>query len=243
VRALSAQEIISLWEWGRGRKPPEQALGFLAATYPRASWEELASLAIGRRDARLLALRERTMGPVLQGFASCPQCGEQIEFTIDTDDLQVGEGDPGGNHELEGKEYRVRFRMPNSLDLLAAARCADTPAAERELLRRCVIEVSRDEEPLSPESLPESVVASLAERMEDLDPMTELRLGLNCPKCCHRWSILLDIASFFLREISVLARRLALEVHTLARAYGWREADILAMSPARRGLYLETAAG
>ena len=102
MRSLSAQEIISIWEWGRGRQAPEQALGFLAATYPDASWEELASLAVGRRDARLLALRERTMGPVLQGFASCPQCGEQIEFTIETDDLQVGEGDPGGESRAGG---------------------------------------------------------------------------------------------------------------------------------------------
>jgi hypothetical protein len=29
------------------------------------------------------------------------------------------------------------------------------------------------------------------------------------------------------------------EVHTLAWAYGWREADILAMSPARRQFYIE----
>jgi hypothetical protein len=29
------------------------------------------------------------------------------------------------------------------------------------------------------------------------------------------------------------------EVHILASAYGWREDDILAMSPARRRIYLE----
>jgi hypothetical protein len=242
VRPLTAQEIISLWEWGQGRQAPEQALGLLAAIYPEANWEELASLAIGRRDARLLALRERTMGSLLQGFARCPQCGQQIEFTIETGDLHMGEGDRGGEHELESEECQVRFRMPNSLDLLAAAGCADTPGAARELRRRCVVAARRNDEPVNPETLPENVIASLAERMEDLDPMTELRLRLNCLECGHRWSILLDIASFFLREISVLARRLALEVHTLARAYGWREADILAMSPARRGLYLETAA-
>ena len=242
MRPLSAHEIISLWEWGQRRQAPEQALELLAVTYPEATWEELSSLTIGRRDARLLALRELTMGSLLQGFACCPQCGEQIEFTIETGDLLMGEGDPGSEHELEGEEYRLRFRMPNSLDLLAAAGCADAPGAARELRRRCVVAARRNDDPVNPETLPESVVASLAERMEDLDPMTELRLRLNCLKCRHRWSILLDIATFFLREISVLARHLALEVHTLARAYGWHEADILAMSPARRGLYLETAA-
>ncbi len=35
-----------------------------------------------------------------------------------------------------------------------------------------------------------------------------------------------------------LVRRGAV-VHALARAYGWREADVLAMSEARRHFYLE----
>jgi len=48
-----------------------------------------------------------------------------------------------------------------------------------------------------------------------------------------------DIASFFWAEICVQAKRLLREVHTLARAYGWREMDILSMSPARRQFYLE----
>ena len=37
------------------------------------------------------------------------------------------------------------------------------------------------------------------------------------------------------------ATRLLGEVHTLARAYHWREAEILAMSSRRRQAYLELA--
>ena len=82
------------------------------------------------------------------------------------------------------------------------------------------------------------MISSLADRMEELDPQAELRLELACQGCGHRWSILLDVASFFCREVTFLATRLAREVGALSRAYGWREADILAMSPARRSLYL-----
>ncbi|HEX2516118.1 MAG TPA: phage baseplate protein, partial [Chloroflexota bacterium] len=35
------------------------------------------------------------------------------------------------------------------------------------------------------------------------------------------------------------ARRLLREVHTLARAYGWREAEILALPGRRRQTYLD----
>jgi hypothetical protein len=62
---------------------------------------------------------------------------------------------------------------------------------------------------------------------------------LTCAACGHRWSALFDIVAFFWTELCVRAERLLVEVHTMARAYGWREADILAMSEARRHCYLE----
>jgi hypothetical protein len=40
-------------------------------------------------------------------------------------------------------------------------------------------------------------------------------------------------------EISVAAQRLLIDVHALARAYGWDQDDILGMSSARRRFYLE----
>jgi len=40
-------------------------------------------------------------------------------------------------------------------------------------------------------------------------------------------------------ELGAVARDLLGQVHALAFAYKWREADILQMSPARRQLYLQ----
>ena len=240
---LSAQEIVSIWEWGRERDASEQALGFLMLACPGASWEELATLTLGRRDARLLAVREMTLGTLLQGSAECPGCGERLEYTLNTENLRFGDGDPGDEHELYSDDYRVRFRMPTSHDLFSASRRADTQEARRDLLQRSVIGVWYEGKPVDAAALPESVITSLAGRMEEIDPQAEILLWLACEGCDHRWPIVLDVGSFFFREISVLANRLALEVHTLARAYGWRETDILSMSPARRSLYLEMAAG
>jgi hypothetical protein len=64
-------------------------------------------------------------------------------------------------------------------------------------------------------------------------------LDFACPSCGHEWQSLFDIAAFFWAEIAAQARRLLREVHQLASAYGWREADILAMSARRRRAYLE----
>jgi hypothetical protein len=66
-------------------------------------------------------------------------------------------------------------------------------------------------------------------------------LDLRCPTCGHSWHALFDIVAFFWAELASQAKRLLREVHTLARAYGWREADIVSMSARRRQLYLEMA--
>ena len=58
-------------------------------------------------------------------------------------------------------------------------------------------------------------------------------------KLGNRESVALDIASFVWSEIHAWAIRLLHDVHALALAYGWREVDILTMSPWRRQAYLE----
>jgi hypothetical protein len=51
------------------------------------------------------------------------------------------------------------------------------------------------------------------------------------------------VVAYFWSEINAWAYRLLGEVHSLASAYGWREEDILAMSPWRRHVYLEMVGG
>ncbi len=51
-----------------------------------------------------------------------------------------------------------------------------------------------------------------------------------------------DIASFLWKALHAWAKLMLGDVHELARAYGWTEADILALpSPTRRQIYLELA--
>ncbi len=66
-----------------------------------------------------------------------------------------------------------------------------------------------------------------------------MRFELSCPACGHGWLTPLDAPGYLWREIETQARRLLHEVHALASAYGWREADILAMTARRRWAYLE----
>jgi hypothetical protein len=239
--ALSAHDILHVWEVGEGQHPFDRALTLLAAACPELTRDELAALSVGQRDAWLLALRERTTGPRLSAFVGCPRCAERLEFDLTVADLRAEPSGDEGPWELVADGVSLRFRLPDSRDLAAAVGSQDPEAAGGVLARRCVMHASRDGEPVDVGELPPGVIARLAQRMVECDPQAEVLLDLRCPTCGHSWHALFDIVAFFWAELASQAKRLLREVHTLARAYGWREADIVSMSARRRQLYLEMA--
>jgi hypothetical protein len=247
MRALSAGELLATWEWGLGREPLSRGLALLLAGCPELSSEELLNLTLGQRDATLLALRELTFGPQLRSRIVCPACGESLELNLLASELLALasplQGPAAAEYQLEQDGWQVTFRLLNSLDLLATLGEGDTAAARRELLGRCVLAAAPpgDQETAGlPESgLPGEVEAVLFERIQQLDAAGSLSFSLTCPSCQHTWTAPFDIISFFWREIEAWGYRTLREVHLLAAAYGWRETDILALSPWRRQAYLE----
>jgi hypothetical protein len=239
VRRLFAHDLLQIWEAGRDRHPVDRALIVLDAAYPESGWDELADLGVGARDARLLAVRARTFGPTLEGFAACPRCTEGLQFGMAAADLLAPAATEEHILELDAEGVSLRFRLPNSRDLGAAVAREDPAAARALLVRRCVLGATRDGRSVPADDLPDGVVSALARRMGELDPQAEIELDLHCPACDNRWPAHFDIVAFLWSEVVTHAGRLLREVDALARAYGWREADILSMSPGRRRSYIE----
>jgi len=229
MRALSATELLSVWESGASLVPLQRALTMLAFACPEASSDSLARLTIGQRDARLLALREMTFGSEVTGVTDCPECGEKIELSLNCSQIRsTTEAEPPDELVVQANGSEVRFRLPTSADLLAIK-------SPEQLLERCLLNGG--------DQVAENVRAAIGEKMSDADAMADIHLALNCPSCEHKWEAPFDIVAFLWREISAAARRLLHDVHTLASAYGWTEAEILGVSPARRRVYLEMANG
>jgi hypothetical protein len=267
MRGLLAQELLYIWEAALRQHPVDRALTILAISLPEMPRDDLLALSIGQRDAYLLAIRERTFGSQLAGFAECPTCQERLEFMLDVGDIRVvpeiEDGTAGAMnrnptdllpdyfvkvhnraptnqvHEVTIEGYDLRFRLPNSLDLAQIARCGDVDAARNLLVQRCVLQASQDGVEVAAAALPETVLTMLVESIGQYDPQADVQLNFSCPACGQSWPVMFDVVSFFWSEICVQAKRLLREVHTLARACGWREADILNMSTARRQFYLE----
>jgi hypothetical protein len=236
MRALSAADLLTLWELGQRQHLLDRALTLLGAADPGRTRAELAALGIGERDRLLLDLRERTFGPTLDCVAACGACGGSVEFRFSVAEARLPFAPRAATFSVESDGASRCFRLPTSADLAAVAGRTDREAAARALLGRCLVE------PGPGDRLTPDLARRAAERMSQLDPQAEVRLDLSCPSCGHRWEAVFDVAAWLWKELDARARRLLGEVHSLARAYGWTEAEILSLGEARRQAYLELIA-
>ena len=233
--SLDGRTLLDVADAVRGASPVRTAVAVLAAFDPGApgpAAPDPAALDLGTRDARLLALRTRLFGPVFAATAACPGCAARLDVRLHADDLQFPSGLPPAFLEGECDGARIRFRLPTSADLIAAGTQPGADGPKRALLRRLLIEG----EPSA------AVEALVADACEAALPQSDVSVPLSCAGCGEAWEALFSVDAFLSREIETRAERLAEDVHTLARAYGWSEDAILDLPPGRRRRYLARAA-
>lgn len=231
--AIDERRLLALWEVAvsASAAAPWQRDGALLRGAGCAEQQRL-----GARNAELLALRSRLFGEHWPLRSTCPRCGTAAEFGVDAS--QLAPASPMLDHDRlqlpGGREVTVR--APELDDLRAAAAAGDTAAAEDELLRRCVTANADAAQPLDA-----AAREAIAARMEALDPAATLGFTIACPQCSAAWHAPLDVGAVLCTELRAHAEQVLLDVDALARAYGWSEPEVLALSPARRAAYLQLA--
>src|SRR5262245_18816602 len=200
MKPLPAAQLLDVWERGRNGSSVERALFLLTAACPDIEPDALARLSIGRRDGLLLTLREWTFGDPLVALVDCPECGEHVETVFRTADVRTAPTQDETVLALTAGECEVRFRLPDSLDLLAIPVGANLDTARRVLLERCVIAVRRGGEAEVAAELPEPVAAAVAVRMAEADPQADVQIELACPACQHTVQVAFDVTAFFWTE-------------------------------------------
>ena len=125
-----------------------------------------------------------TNGPLRRLTWSCKAQPDKASLSVDVND------------------YRVRFRLPNTLDLaaLANANWADAASARQRLLENCILNAEQKGDAVSVGALPVSVTTAIVKRMAEADPQADLQVDLLCPACGEEWRVQFDIESFFWSE-------------------------------------------
>jgi hypothetical protein len=243
MRSISAARLPLTWERAVREHPLRRALILLQLGEPDRSVDELALLSVGERDRRLIEVRESLIGGRFDAAANCPNCAENLEMSFTADELRALPGRGSETISVECEGYSVVVRPPNTADLLHVIQGPPENASLR-LLERCVLVAQRGDAPVADgEPLPLAVVEAAQSRLMEADPIGDLQLALRCPGCSHSWMAFFDIAAYFWVEVADRVKRLLSDTHTLAKAYGWSESDILDMSEVRRQCYLDMVAG
>jgi hypothetical protein len=239
MHPLTASKLLDAWERGLAAPPVARTLPLVAAACDDEPIGAPEALCIGARDRRLLRLRTWTFGARLASVTGCPHCGERLEWTIDASDLDVGDvRPPSADFVVDDDGWHVRFRLPDTGDLRHLEPGGDVDVVRRRLLERCVLELTHDGGTCAIGLLPDRVLDAVVARMDAADPQASVHVDLACPACAHRWAAVFDIEAFFWSELHAWAQRTLHEVHVLASAYGWREDDVLRLTPWRRQAYL-----
>lgn len=244
MNTLTAQGVLQTWEHAQHEHPLARSLALLRTAWPEVDANAWGTMPIGARDAWLFKLQEALFGPDLDTLVACPSCNEPLQTRFSTTDLQpTPVADAGMGHAVASlccDGYELEYRMPGCDDLLALAEAPDeaVDTASRRLLERCVLAASRAGEPARVDQLPPAVVAKLEQAMAERDPGADTTVALACPACGHAFERRFDMGAYLWDELDDWAQRTLAEVHVLARAYGWSEPQILALSAARRGHYI-----
>jgi len=160
--------------------------------------------------------------------ARCLACGAGFDIPVRESELPVktaGAGYPFAN--VETSLGPVRFRVPVGADQEAIAGIADPQEARRALALRCAVE-------LPPGELSEDDLERAEHALEAIAPEVATQAQTACPDCCRPATVHLDPY----RWLAAADRGLFLDIHLLASAYHWSEAEILALPRERRRLYL-----
>lgn len=236
MRRLGSSDVLAIWEENRYRSSTHRALSILGRVLPDALADDLAGLPLGQRSSLLLEAHGRDVESTLDGVCDCPECGSLVSVTVAIFELLQQAECARHETDVDVDGQKFRCRPPNSDDLLAIAKLQTARDARDALLTRCVKPLS---DGVTIGDCGETAIAKLEQHIADCDPLAEIVLDTTCPDCNTEWQVDLDVVEFVWNALDEQAQQLLLTIDVLARAYGWSEPEILALSPARRAWYLD----
>lgn len=217
-----------------GAPPPYAVTAILTACLrgheaARLTEQQAWGWSVASRLQGLLAVVRATQTADLDVSARCHRCHETLSFSLPLEGfVQMPAPSPFTCQSEGGDAFEVRLPTGRDQQRWLENAEEDPVAMAKDLVTDETIKSNWGNHHM----------AAMEQQLEQADPYTALNLESECPYCGAAVSQPLNLEESLLRRLqSALTERLR-EVHRLARAYHWSEADILALPPGRRDFYL-----
>jgi transcription elongation factor Elf1 len=223
-RAVDGALEAALAEASLASSVPKAVTAVLAAALAElggegVTEEAVRALAIGDRQFLMRQLSAHLGHDQVWLTAACRRCGESFDFDVHQSALPVKEASESFPYAATAVG---RYRIPTGADQEAIATIDDDDDAVQALLARCTLEGSDGSDP------------GAQEAMEAASPEVALAAAAVCPACGAKNEVAIDPYL----GLRMDGQSLFMEVHRIASAYHWSEAQILALPRERRRLYL-----
>lgn len=191
----------------------QRRLALAAAFLPNTA--EPASLGVGDAERLFWLAKRAHFGPKAPAQFPCDGCDEPIGFAVPEGfDLPAQIG-PTAQVVHNGQTYQIACPTLSDLGVTGLASLAPDAPWDDPVFR-----------------------AKAAEALDAADPAMDVIFDVACVACGTENPRAFDAAAFLWADLDAFAAGVFAEVAILARAFGWSEAETLALSPARRARYI-----
>ena len=217
------------------RPQPVAAVRVLAACLEAAgrppAEETLLAWPVSHRLQGLLAVTIATRGEhwVMTATCSEPSCGASMDLPLSLNAFRRS-ADPAVVPCALPDGRSIDLAVPTGADQLAWLAAGD--ASPSAILGRLTT-LPDDVDAIRPDWL-EAIEAAL----DRADPLTTQEIDTVCPECGAEVSFELDLEARCLALLAAEQPGMLDDIHALATAYHWSEAEIMAIPPSRRRKYL-----
>ncbi len=183
----------------------------------------------------LLALRSHFFGEEIACKLDCPHCGAPVELSFHAADFAAASrpaqprgirSDPDRPGWFRLEDVAAAFRLPTVRDQAEVLGDAD---GARRLTQICI----------EPADAPARLRGRIERAMERLAPELSRDVEGACPSCGGKVAGTIHVPFLVMEDLRRAATGVHDDVHRIASAYGWSEAEILALPRVRRRQYAD----
>lgn len=200
------------------------------------------NLEIGKRTEYLLTLASLSNSSKINVNLRCSnlECQRQMEITIPLLEItRLQQQSENQKTEIAIATEKLSLRKPTGNDqkLWLEQHFPDEGSATLAMVQSLLV----SEQPSTFKqvySQEKDWIEMLNQVMEEIDPLVNFNLQVNCPYCGSENLQDFDLGAWALQQLYGVQQQLIVTIHRLASHYHWSESEILAIPPGRRSCYL-----